>query len=526
MKAGFPDRLPFALALGTYSCVKVALPPAQRLAPTAIAPIADLTAEVNASRDQCALMMAANGIAPDRWVCGRTALCLKVGVLPELDHLRNLALVRAATKLEAMGRGMLGRREYADRVAAREVARAEAAAAAAAAAEAEALAAAKAAEEAEAAAAAEASPGGLLSARRKKKSSARGANPLQLTPPPPGMSNRGGALSSARALLSFRGTKGTPATGKPAAAPSTPAPAPADPNVLQMGERVWHVSSGGHVRHVMVVGIAQSDPTTPAATSAAAFAAVCGTADVRYSVQYVKGAAAPFVAHAYRLFRTPPSSAQLATLQVQPRDSSAAGSLSPEVTVEAEKAERMARSRARRLEKLRQLHEQAAKNWSLWHPQCRPSNAPVIAVAPSGFEEVPTEVLEYAHYLGMSFPEDASFLWIAEQVRPPRLLIAFSSPSHRPLSRFFTAFSCLLIAPSHRPFSSPLLRASPPSCRARGACGATQTSSSTSLTPTRPSPRASIPRTRTFVPCTMRTSSLRRMLKAAARRAAARTSRR
>ena len=34
---------------------------------------------------------------------------------------------------------------------------------------------------------------------------------------------------------------------------------------------------------------------------------------------------------------------------------------------------------------------------------------------PQGFEDVPGEVLEYGHYLGMSFPEDAPFLWIVEE---------------------------------------------------------------------------------------------------------------
>ena len=95
--------------------------------------------------------------------------------------------------------------------------------------------------------------------------------------------------------------------------------------------------------------------------------------------------------------RIDPSAAQLASLQEESLAAPAAAAA--EASAEAERAERIARSRARRLEKLRQLHEQASKNWGLWHPQCRPAHAPSITVAPSGFEEVPADVLEYAHYL-------------------------------------------------------------------------------------------------------------------------------
>ena len=568
MKAGFPDRLPFTLALSTYSCVKVrhlrtspqiaqdlpfprpsltfalsayscvkvAVPPKQRLAPAAVPPIADLTPEVEQLRASCALLMADNGIDPTRWCCGRTALCLKVsggpsacftthtcsvpppspplslltvkplvqprltltlrddlrvtfllppplsplsrppphprqvGVLPELDHLRNLALFRAATKLETAARGMLRRREYADRLAAHHAALAEAAAKAAAKAAAEAAAAAAAAAEAEAAAAAEASPGGLLSARKKKKPASRGT-PVQ-TPLPSlrGAGGGGGALSSARALLSFRGAKNTPTTanGTPSArtgGPSTPAPEVADPHTLQTGERVWHVSNSGHVRHVTVVGVAEGAGSreqgagashTPggsgswAAAPPGASSRMHGVmSEPRYSVQYVQGAAAPFVAHAARLLRTPPSATQLATLQLQSTPSlpESAAAVGERTAAEAEKAERIARSRARRLDKLRQLHEQTAKNWSLWHPQCRPPSAPVMAIAPAGFEDVPQALLEYAHYLGMSFPEDASYLWIAEQGlaaelpdswcmrRDPELLVYFFDPTTSSASR-------------------------------------------------------------------------------------------
>ena len=42
------------------------------------------------------------------------------------------------------------------------------------------------------------------------------------------------------------------------------------------------------------------------------------------------------------------------------------------------------------------------RNWTLWHPACRPSHAHPLLEPPQGFEDVPRDVLEYAHYLGHS----------------------------------------------------------------------------------------------------------------------------
>ena len=37
------------------------------------------------------------------------------------------------------------------------------------------------------------------------------------------------------------------------------------------------------------------------------------------------------------------------------------------------------------------------RNWTLWHPACRPSHAHPLLEPPQGFEDVPRDVLEYAH---------------------------------------------------------------------------------------------------------------------------------
>ena len=55
------------------------------------------------------------------------------------------------------------------------------------------------------------------------------------------------------------------------------------------------------------------------------------------------------------------------------------------------------------------------RNWTLWHPACRPSHAHPLLTPPHGFEDLPRDVLEYAHYLGMHFPEDGRFVWLAEE---------------------------------------------------------------------------------------------------------------
>ena len=61
------------------------------------------------------------------------------------------------------------------------------------------------------------------------------------------------------------------------------------------------------------------------------------------------------------------------------------------------------------------LRERMDRNWTLWHPACRPSHAHPLLTPPHGFEDLPRDVLEYAHYLGMHFPEDGRFVWLAEE---------------------------------------------------------------------------------------------------------------
>ena len=61
---------------------------------------------------------------------------------------------------------------------------------------------------------------------------------------------------------------------------------------------------------------------------------------------------------------------------------------------------------------IRELKEQMARDWTLWHPSCRPKGAHSLVDAHG---DTPQELLEYAHYLGMVFPEDDTFLWIAEE---------------------------------------------------------------------------------------------------------------
>ena len=81
---------------------------------------------------------------------------------------------------------------------------------------------------------------------------------------------------------------------------------------------------------------------------------------------------------------------------------------------DAAESAKLARARLLRERNLLLLKEQMGRNWSMWHPECRPASAQPVEHL-RGFEEVPSSVVEYARYLGMSLTEDAEFLWVAEE---------------------------------------------------------------------------------------------------------------
>ena len=207
------------------------------------------------------------------------------------------------------------------------------------------------------------------------------------------------APPSLRPKLSFARKSGAPRTGTTTPPPLTPQPqVQALPDAIGIGENVWYVSLAGHVRHVSVQ--AQADANA--------------AGEPQLLVKYKTGSAPAFLAEAGRIFRQPPDDSALQELQ---RAAQAAKRLRSHRggTGGWTEEEKLERSRRRRAENLRLLKEQMARNWTLWHPQCRPAGAqPLIEPIP-GFEDIPQEVLEYGHYLGMIFPEDGRFLWIAEE---------------------------------------------------------------------------------------------------------------
>ena len=381
-------------------------------------------ARLEADRQACIELMGWQGVDPALWAVGRTRLCLKAGVLKELEHRRHTAIATAANALTAHGRGMLGRREAQDRraalraqeeKAAAEAAEAAAAAAAAAAAEAQAAAAAAEAETAAAeAAAAEAKAakvrkpslnlssalpssqrggggGGAPSQRGSLSSRLFGRAASKSTAAPPASllaAETDGPASSGVADLATATTSAAAAADHPASASSAPlaqggaasaASATSVASAIDRGGTAWFVTAAGHVRQVRMLGEAAA--FFAAGSDGAAAAATAGPG--AFAVEYVKGASAPFPAAAARVFRWPPSPTELAELHVSaplpPRPADA----KPQELLDAEK---LARSRARRLEKLKLLQEQLARNWTLWHPVCRPTAAQQLLVPPPGLE--------------------------------------------------------------------------------------------------------------------------------------------
>eukprot|EP00900_Chrysochromulina_parva_P017668 jgi/Chrpa1/25902/Chrysochromulina_OHIO_Genome00011899-RA len=221
--------------------------------------------------------------------------------------------------------------------------------------------------------------------------------------------------------LCLKDPSSSPTKGSPSAQMLAHAPGSAYANAANgfvPGDAAWYVTRAGHVRAVRVLCAAASifAAATAADGSDAAKDGVAFVAE-RYAVEYLSGAGGPFVADAACVFRAPPSAEELARALEYAASSGVAFSQEDSAAAKSQQefdAEKLARSRARRLEKLKLLHEQVARNWTLWHPACRPATAHPLLQTPAGFEEVPAAILEYGHYLGMAFPEDGQFLWIAE----------------------------------------------------------------------------------------------------------------
>ena len=286
------------------------------------------------------------------------------------------------------------------------------------------------------------------------------------------------------------------------------------------GEEVWYVTSGGHVRRVCILSGATDSPmATPASGASAGVTHHTGTglkeaggvdrpATQLYMVRYAHGAPAPFQAGASHLFRAPPTGAELSELERLKRDAAE----KPRGVLEAEKLER---SRLRRLERLRLLQEQTATNWTLWHPLCRPPTAHRLLMPPAGDEDIPDDALQYGHYLGMVFPEDGPFLWIAEEVP------AFQSPGPCTDSFRCPSETGLFRCPPARPLMATLdkltspspcagvhfLRVWTPHSRTRGPYSVTLRACPTFTTHTLPLPHGSTRQMRYIATCTMRTST-------------------
>ena len=147
-----------------------------------------------------------------------------------------------------------------------------------------------------------------------------------------------------------------------------------------MGDERWHVSDGGKVRQVVVRHVAAAEAGGGEALGARFI-----------MVAYVRGGQQPFVTRDAHLFRAPPTEAQIdglkaeAAQQREQMTQRMAAAARSEADLEQGRAER---ARKRREENLRVLRERMDRNWTLWHPACRPSHAHPLLTPPHGFEDL------------------------------------------------------------------------------------------------------------------------------------------
>ena len=397
MAAGYPDRLPFAeFAAGFVTALYDARKPLKPHQKTGGDPVLG-----TGEKARCEAILKELGVGGELWACGHTKVFLKAHVLSGLERRVEQARRRGATHVQARARRMAARRELIER---REAA--AAAAAAKAKAEAEAAAKAKAAAE-EAARAAEAEAARKAEEERLASMSTLGrlfTKAMAAGPGTPRTSGtpRAGAPAdapppSARRQLTQKlsfGRRKSHGSGLVAKAPAAAPAAEAAPGGFRQGDEPFHVERTGKVRRVVVQHV------TP------------GTArqgTVHVMVSYKLGNNAPFVSEPSRLFSHPPTPEELAKLKAD--DAAAAEGAKHEKHRRTEE-EKAASAAQRREEAIRELKEQMARDWTLWHPSCRPKGAHSLVDAHG---DTPQELLEYAHYLGMVFPEDDTFLWIAEE---------------------------------------------------------------------------------------------------------------
>jgi hypothetical protein len=307
MKAGFPERLLFGHVINTYGCLAPTVAIGARRARAAALRVQPIGGDggagsveaagaeevaVRAEKQACSALMLAARLNADAWGVGNTRLCLKVGVLPLLDHRRQAAIDAAATRIAAAGRGLLARQEARDRRAA--------------------LAAAKKKEAEEATTAAAAAAAQKMAAEAEARRSkpflglslagvgtfSRGFGSQRGTPRGGQCTPRNGQSTPRFSLFSsHKQDPSSPTKGSPSAQMLAHAPGSAYANAANgfvPGDAAWYVTRAGHVRAVRVLCAAASifAAATAADGSAAAKDGVAFVAE-RYAVEYLSGAGGP-----------------------------------------------------------------------------------------------------------------------------------------------------------------------------------------------------------------------------------------